>query len=367
MRYYVIAGEASGDMHVANLMKELKRRDISAVFRCWGGDRMRDAGGEIVKHYRELAFMGFTEVIMNLRTILQNISFCKKDILQWKPDVVILIDYPGFNLRIAEFVHLQKIKVIYYISPQVWAWKQSRVEKIKKFVDRMLVILPFEKEFYKKFNYDVDYVGHPLLDEINQTHSSDNWKKENGLEGKPTIALLPGSRMQEINKMLPLMLSTINKFEGYHFAVSAAPSADKATVEKICEGFPVKIIYADSYSLLKNSFAALVTSGTATLETALFGVPQVVCYKGGTVSYLIAKQLVNVKFISLVNLIMEKEVVKELIQNQLTEKNIAVELQKILEEGNRRKIIAEYTELRTRLGGLGASARAAEKIISFLK
>ncbi len=286
MKYYIIAGEASGDMHGANLMKELKRQDSGAVFRCWGGDRMQKSGGEIVKHYRELAFMGFTEVIMNLKTILKNISFCKQDILEWKPDAVILIDYPGFNLRIAEFAHLQKLKVIYYISPQVWAWKQSRVEKIKKFVDRMLVILPFEKEFYKKFNYEVDYVGHPLLDEINTTAhtSSDEWRRQNGLADKPIIALLPGSRMQEINKMLPLMLSTVNKFPGYQFAASAAPSADKATIEKICAGFPVKIIYNDSYSLLKNSFAALVTSGTATLETALFGVPQVVCYKGGTVS-----------------------------------------------------------------------------------
>ncbi len=368
MKYYIIAGEASGDMHGSNLMKELKRQDVSAVFRCWGGDRMQQAGGEIVKHYRELAFMGFTEVVMNLKTILKNISFCKQDILEWKPDAVILIDYPGFNLRIAGFAHLQKLNVIYYISPQVWAWKQSRVEKIKKFVDRMLVILPFEKEFYKKFNYEVDYVGHPLLDEIDATRSfsSTEWKKQNGFEGKPVIALLPGSRMQEINKMLPTMLSAVNKFPGYQFAVSAAPSADKATIEKICAGFPVKIIYSDSYSLLKNSYAALVTSGTATLETALFGVPQVVCYKGGTVSYLIARQLVNVKYISLVNLIMEKEVVKELIQNQLTEKSIVVELEKILQDENRLKVLAQYNELRTRLGGSGASERTAQKIIQFL-
>src|SRR5258705_5904687 len=244
MKYYIIAGEASGDMHGANLMKELKRQDSSAVFRCWGGDRMQHAGGEIVKHYRELAFMGFTEVLMNLRTILRNISFCKKDILEWKPDAVILIDYPGFNLRIAEFAHVIKLKVIYYISPQVWAWKQSRVQKIKKFVDRMLVILPFEKDFYKKFDCDVDYVGHPLLDEINQTNSPATWK-DKYFGSKPIIALLPGSRMQEINKMLPLMLSAVNKFPDYHFAVSAAPSADNTTIEKLCNGFPVKIIYAE--------------------------------------------------------------------------------------------------------------------------
>ena len=369
MRYYIIAGEASGDMHGANLMKELKRQHVNAVFRCWGGDRMQQAGGEIVKHYRELAFMGFTEVVMNLGTILKNISFCKKDILEWKPDAVILIDYPGFNLRIAEFAHAQKLKVIYYISPQVWAWKQSRVQKIKKLVDQMLVILPFEREFYKKFDYEVEYVGHPLLDEINgalNTSSRDEWKSKNGLSDKRIIALLPGSRMQEINKMLPLMLSAVSRFPDYQFAVSAAPSADKAAIEKICSGFPVKIIFSDSYSLLKNSFAALVTSGTATLETALFGVPQVVCYKGGTISYLIARQLVDVKFISLVNLIMEKEVVKELIQNQLTGKNLKTELEKILSEETRRKILAQYSELRTRLGGAGASERAAQKIAAFL-
>ena len=370
MKYYIIAGEASGDMHGANLMKELKKQDVNAVFRCWGGDRMQQAGGEIVKHYRELAFMGFTEVLMNLRTILRNISFCKKDILEWKPNAVILIDYPGFNLRIAEFTFLQKLKTIYYISPQVWAWKQSRVEQIKKFVGLMLVILPFEKEFYRKFNYEVEYVGHPLLDEINEnlnTSTSEEWRRKNNLTDKPIIALLPGSRMQEIDKMLPLMLSTVSKFPAYQFAVSAAPSADKATIERICGGFPVKIIYGDSYSLLKNSFAALVTSGTATLETALFGVPQVVCYKGGTISYLIARQLVNIKFISLVNLIMEREVVKELIQNQLTEKNLVGELEKILSEERRRKIIEEYGELRARLGGRGASERAAQKISGFVE
>jgi lipid-A-disaccharide synthase len=369
MKYYIIAGEASGDMHGANLMKELKRQNVNAVFRCWGGDRMQKAGGEIVKHYRELAFMGFTEVIINLRTILRNIDFCKKDIRQWKPDAIILIDYPGFNLRIAEFAYGQKLKVIYYISPQVWAWKQSRVQKIKKFVGLMMVILPFEKEFYKKFNYTVEYVGHPLLDEINETlntSASAEWRKKNGLTDNPIIALLPGSRMQEINKMLTVMLSVVSKFPQYQFAVSAAPSADKVTIEKICSGFPVKIIYNDSYSLLQNSFAALVTSGTATLETALFGVPQVVCYKGGTISFLIARQLVNVKFISLVNLIMEREVVRELIQNQLTEKNLAGELEKILSEDNRRKMLEQYGELRTRLGGSGASQRAAQKILEFL-
>ncbi|MBK5284999.1 MAG: lipid-A-disaccharide synthase [Bacteroidia bacterium] len=361
MKYYIIAGEASGDMHGANLLKELKLLDNNAAFRCWGGDRMKSAGGEIVKHYRELAFMGFTEVILNLRTILRNISFCKDDILEWKPDVLILIDYPGFNLRIAEFAKKNSIRVVYYISPQVWAWKQSRVEKIKRFVDMMLVILPFEKEFYKKFNYDVEYVGHPLLDEIiSQEKNTDaNWKRKNGLDDKLVIALLPGSRVQEIKQMLPLMLSVIHKFPDYHFAVSIAPSVDEQLIKTICEGFPVKFIANDSYSLLRNSYAALVTSGTATLETALFKVPEVVCYKGGNVSYMIARQLVNVKYISLVNLIMEKEVVKELIQSELTAKNIATELEKILNSEKRKEVLKSYEELREKLGGSGASARVA--------
>jgi len=364
MNYYIIAGEASGDMHGANLMNELKHLDTTAVFRCWGGDRMKNAGGEIVKHYRELAFMGFTEVIMNLRTILRNISLCREDILSWKPDVLILIDYPGFNLRIAEFAKKNNIRVVYYISPQVWAWKQSRVEKIKRFVDRMFVILPFEKEFYKKFNYEVEYVGHPLLDEISseEKNADADWKKKNDLDDKPVIALLPGSRVQEIKQMLPIMLSVINRFPAYHFTVSVAPSVDAESIKRMCEGFSVTFVINDSYSLLRNSYAALVTSGTATLETALFKVPEVVCYKGGSISYMIARQLVNVKYISLVNLIMDKEVVKELIQSGLTTESLSAELEKILREEKRKEIMSSYEELRTKLGGSGASARAAELI-----
>ena len=341
MKYYLIAGEASGDMHGANLMLEMKKLDSTAVFRCWGGDRMKDAGGEIVKHYRELAFMGFTEVILNLRTIMRNISFCKEDILSWKPDTLILIDYPGFNLRIAEFAKKNSIHVVYYISPQVWAWKKSRVEKIKRFVDRMIVILPFEKDFYKKFNCDVEYVGHPLLDEIGANSTPDPLSQERG-GSQPIIALLPGSRLQEIKQMLPVLLSVVKKFPAYNFSVSVAPSVDAALIKKICEGFPVTLVVNDSYSLLRNSFAALVTSGTATLETALFNVPEVVCYKGGTLSYMIARQLVDVKYISLVNLIMDKEVVKELIQSELTTENLSAELEKILSEENRKKIIQDY-------------------------
>lgn len=376
MKYYIIAGEASGDMHGANLMKELTKLDNASVFRCWGGDKMNDAGGVIVKHFRELAFMGFTEVILNLRTIMQNISFCKKDILAWKPDVLILIDYPGFNLRIAEFAKQNSFRVVYYISPQLWAWKQSRVEKIKRFVDKMIVILPFEKEFYKKFNYEVEYVGHPLLDCLTPTLSKgegvgtdDEWRNKNGFNDNQIIALLPGSRVQEIKQMLPFMLSVVNNFPAYQFAVSVAPSVNPELLKEMCIGIPVKLIVNDSYSLLRNTFAALVTSGTATLETALFKVPEVVCYKGGTLSYMIARQLVNVKYISLVNLIMDKEVVKELIQNQLTTKNLSAELEKILLAEKRKEILNSYEELRTKLGGSGASKRAAEgiwKIVNIL-
>lgn len=371
MKYYIIAGEASGDMHGANLMKEIKKLDASAQFRCWGGDKMQAAGGDIVKHYRDLAFMGFTEVVMNLRTILKNISFCKKNILSWKPDIVILIDYPGFNLRIAEFAKQNSFRVVYYISPQVWAWKQSRVEKIKRFVDKMIVILPFEKEFYKKFNYDVEYVGHPLLDEITSGVPSPSGEgvpissigtdevRKRTENAKKIIALLPGSRLQEIKRMLPLMLSVVKKFLAYEFVVSVAPSVDAGLIKKMCEGFPVKLSAGNSYTLLRSAHAALVTSGTATLETALLNVPEVVCYKGGTVSYLIARQLVKVKYISLVNLIMDKEVVKELIQQKLTPEKLSAELEKILEEKNRSRILQDYEQLRTVLGGSGASARAA--------
>jgi lipid-A-disaccharide synthase len=367
MKYYIIAGEASGDLHASNLMKELKKLDGSAHFRCWGGDRMQQEGGVLVKHYRDLAFMGFTEVILNLRTILQNISFCKEDILKNHPDILILVDYPGFNLRIAEFAKKNGIKVFYYISPQVWAWKQSRVEKIKKFVDRMFVILPFEKEFYKKFNYDVDFVGHPLLDAIEQQSSNreekKKWLNKNNLGDKPIIALLPGSRKQEIATMLPLMLSVISDFSGYLFVIAAAPSVPKDFYKTMINGKNVSLLVDQTYSLLMNAEAALVTSGTATLETALFDVPEVVCYKGGNISYMIARSLVKVKFISLVNLIMDREVVKELIQRDLNAANLAIELKKILDPSNRKKIKEDYIELKQKLGGKGASAKTAGLMI----
>ncbi|MCX6292100.1 MAG: lipid-A-disaccharide synthase [Bacteroidetes bacterium] len=371
MKYYIIAGEASGDLHAANLLKELKKLDSQASFRGWGGDRMQQEGTTLVKHYRDLAFMGFTEVVMNLRTILSNISFCKKDILSEQPDVIILVDYPGFNLRIAEFAKQNNIRVFYYISPQVWAWKQSRVEKIKKSVDRMFVILPFEKEFYKKFDYEVDFVGHPLLDAIEQQKhepvSREQWLQHNKLPAKPLIALLPGSRKQEITTMLPLMLSITNDFPGYQFVVAAAPSVPQTYYQALMRNKNASLISDQTYALLAHSEAALVTSGTATLETALFEVPEVVCYKGGQISYLIARSLVKVKYISLVNLIMDQEIVKELIQSNLNFSNLENELKKILEPVQRERLRSEYQSLKQKLGGSGASEKTAKLMVGYLK
>ena len=312
MKYYIIAGEASGDLHGSNLIKALKQNDVSADFRCWGGDLMQQQGAVIVKHYSDLAFMGFIEVVKNLRTIFKNIEFCKKDIINYQPDVLVLIDYPGFNLRIAEWAHAQKIKVIYYISPQVWAWKQSRVHKIKRVVDKMLVILPFEKSFYKKFGVEVEFVGHPLIDAIENYRAvaGKTFLEDEQLGNKPVIAILPGSRKQEIAVKLPLMLSVEKDFPGYQFVIAGAPSIHASYYQSYTQNSNAKIVYNKTYDLLNHAAAALVTSGTATLETALFGVPEVVCYKGSAVSFQIAKRLVNIEFISLVNLIMDREVVK---------------------------------------------------------
>lgn len=371
MKYYIISGEASGDMHGANLISEIKKKDNSIEFRGWGGDKMEAQGMKLVKHYRELAFMGFAEVLMNLRTILGNLKFCKKDILSFKPDAVILIDYPGFNLRIAEFLHEQGIKVFYYISPQVWAWKQSRVKKIKKVVDHLFVILPFEKPFYEKFDYQVDFVGNPLLDEISnfkKKYQAEDFRKNNKLDEKPIIALLPGSRTQEINTKLPLMLSVIDKNPTYQFVIAGAPSQSKEIYHQHIEGRKnVTLLFGKTYPLLLNAHAGLITSGTATLETALFKVPQVVCYKANPISYSIAKRLVKIKFISLVNLVMDREIVKELIQHELTSDNINHELNKILEGKGRDDMMNDYDNLIEKLGGEGASANTAELIINYMK
>lgn len=371
MRYYIIAGEASGDLHAANLMHELKRLDAEASFRCWGGDLMKAEGGVLVKHYRDLAFMGFAEVIMNLRTILKNLDYCKEDLVAYNPDVLVLVDYPGFNLRIAQFAKAAGIRVVYYISPQAWAWKESRVHTIKKVVDRMLVILPFEKTFYQKHDYDVEFVGHPLLDEITKQNvsiiSKTSWLEKNSLTDKPVIALLPGSRKQEILSMLPLMLAVRKNFPDYQFVIGAAPSQDLSFYRSILGDSTVSIVQGQTYDLLRNAHAALVTSGTATLETALFRVPEVVCYKGNRISYWIARALIKIRFISLVNLIMDREVVKELIQDELNEKNLTVELQRIINGPQREALLKDYDVLKQQLGGSGASQKAAAAIVRFFK
>ena len=371
MKYYIIAGEASGDLHASNLIKELKCKDNAADFRCWGGDLMQEQGGVLVKHYRDLAFMGFVEVIFNLKTILNNISFCKKDILNYNPDALVLVDYPGFNLRIAEFAKAAGIKVFYYISPQIWAWKKSRVKKIKRDVSQMFVILPFEKEFYKNHGVDVDFVGHPLIDAIsNYLRKSDisSFKANNNLEAKPIIAILPGSRKQEILKMLPIMLSIIKEFKDYQFVVAAGSSIPIELYENIIKDSEVKIVVDRTYDLLRSAEAGLITSGTATLETALFELPEIVCYKANAISFLIAKSIVKIKFISLVNLVMDKEIVKELIQKELNTKNLIHELKELLENKKKRKEISEnYKILKEKLGDSGASEKTASLIEQSLK
>ncbi|MET3035221.1 lipid-A-disaccharide synthase [Chryseobacterium sp. NRRL B-14859] len=365
MKYYIIAGEASGDLHGSNLMKALKQKDPDAEFRFWGGDLMKAQGGTLVKHYRDLAFMGFLEVVMNLRTILNNIKFCKEDIRKNRPDVLILVDYPGFNLRIARFAKELGIKVVYYISPQLWAWKEGRVEIIKKYVDEMMVILPFEEDFYRKHGVHSHFVGHPLLDAISdlQEINPETFKKENGLNEKEIIALLPGSREQEVEKMLEIMLSVRPHFKNYQFVIAGAPSLPKEFYQKYVDD-NVHFVSNRTYDLLRCSKAALVTSGTATLETALLNVPEVVCYRGSQISYAIAKRLVkNINYISLVNLIMDREVVKELIQSDLNTKNLVDELNKILSGEKRDQVLNDYYLLREKLGGKGASAHAADVIL----
>lgn len=376
MKYYIISGEASGDLHGSNLIRELRKRDAAADIRCWGGDKMQAAGATLVKHYKELAFMGFIEVLNNLGTILRNIKFCKEDITAYQPDALILIDYPGFNLRIAKWAKQQGFKVIYYISPQVWAWKENRVKGIKENVDKMLVILPFEKEFYKKWNYEVEYVGHPLVEVVEDFMNKEQATGNDGLQTsnfKPqtsnTIALLPGSRKQEILKKLPIMLEVTKQFPEYRFVVAKAPGLEESFYHELLQPYQnVSWVVDKTYSLLMQSKAALVTSGTATLETALFGVPEVICYKGNALSYQIAKRLVNIKFIGLVNLIMDKEVVKELIQDDLTVNNITHELNLLLNDAAKQQQIKEdYSALKNLLKkGGNASANAAACIHAFL-
>ena len=370
MKYYIIAGEASGDLHGANLMKALYEEDPHAEIRFWGGDLMQKTGGTLVKHYRELAFMGFIEVVFNLKTILNNIRFCKKDISEFKPDVLIFIDYPGFNMRIAKWAKALHYKTHYYISPQIWAWKENRIKAIKNDVDKMFVILPFEKGFYEdKHLFPVEFVGHPLIDAIHNQPVFDEavFRKENHLDEKPIIAILPGSRKQEITKMLSVMLSVVDDFKEYQFVIAGAPSQDFEFYQKFISNKNIHFISNKTYDLLRSSTAALVTSGTATLETALFKVPEVVCYKGSWASYQIAKRIITLKYISLVNLIMDEEVVTELIQNECNTKRIKEELQKLLEPDYRQKLLNNYDILEQKLGGAGASKKTAKLIVADLK
>lgn len=365
MKYYLIAGEASGDLHGANLMKALSKEDSKAEFRFWGGDLMKAAGGTEVKHYRDLAFMGFLEVVMNLGTILKNIKFCKNDIETFDPDVIIFIDYPGFNLRIAKWARQKGYRTHYYISPQIWAWKENRIKDIKRDIDEMYVILPFEKDFYeKKHNFPVHFVGHPLIDAIhnrNQVNPT-TFKKENNLDQRPIIALLPGSRKQEIKKMLEIMISVAKDFGAYQFVIAGAPSQEKSFYETFLTTKNVHFVTNKTYDLLSISEAALVTSGTATLETALFKVPQVVCYKGNAVSYEIAKRVIKLEYISLVNLILNKTVVTELIQRDFNKKRLKTALENILNPEKQVEMFLEYYNLEKALGGRGASEKTAKLI-----
>jgi len=370
MKYYILAGEASGDLHGSNLMKAIYKEDPQAEIRFWGGDLMNEVGGTLVKHYRELAFMGFVEVLFNLKTIFRNIKFCKSDILNFQPDAIIFIDYPGFNMRIAKWAKSIGIKTHYYISPQIWAWKENRIKAIKRDFDKLYVILPFEKDFYeKKHAFPVTFVGHPLIDAIHNRTETDleTFIAENNLDQKPIIALLPGSRKQEISKMLSVMLSVVNDFPEYQFVIAGAPSQEFSFYEPFLKTKNIKFISNKTYDLLSHSEAALVTSGTATLETALFKVPEVVCYKGSWASYQIAKRIITLKYISLVNLIMDAQIVTELIQDDCNTKRIREELHAILKTDQRKIILGHYDALETKLGGLGASEKTAKLIVDSVR
>lgn len=367
MRYYLIAGEASGDMHAANLMEAIREKDREAEFRFWGGDRMQEQGGSLVKHYRDHAFMGFVEVLAHLKTILKNIRVCKADIAEYKPDLLILVDYPGFNLRIAEYAHKHQIKVAWYISPQIWAWKENRVHKIKRIVDEMFVILPFEKEVYAKHNYQASFVGHPLLDELRKRKydfDEVDFKRTYQLDERPVIALLPGSRIQEIKRMLPVMLKVSEKFPEYQFVVAGTRHISPGLYNELMDGSPVRLIIEQTYSLLQLAHAGLITSGTASLETALFNVPQLVMYKTSEISYQIARQLVNLDYISIANLVLKRQVFKEFIQKDCRAKSIIKELNRVLyDKTYREQMFKEYEKLEEKLGGEGASQRAARGMI----
>ena len=367
MKYYLIAGERSGDLHGANLIKALKQQDPEAVIRCWGGDAMQRAGGELVVHYRDTAFMGFWEVFVNLRTIRRFLRQCQEDVLVFRPDALILIDYAGFNLRIARFAKQQGLRTFYYISPKVWAWNQSRAKKIKAVVDHMFVILPFEKAFYEQYDYAVDYVGNPLLDAIRDFEPNPDFKQAHELDERPVVALLPGSREQEVKNMLEVMLDVVPRFPECQFVVAAVDNIPFSLYQAIESHPAVKVMVNQTYDLLSHAEAAVVTSGTATLETALFEVPQLVVYQTSWVSYKIARSLIKVPYISLVNLIAEKEVVPELIQQDFSEEVIVEKLRLLTAESEMRKQqLADYRELKEKLGDMNTSETVARLIKSYL-
>jgi len=371
VKYYLIAGEASGDLHGSNLIKELKKQDPKAEFRVWGGDLMEQEGAVLVKHFKEHAIMGFIPVIMNIRTIKKNFKLAKKDIVEYQPDLVIFIDYSGFNLRVAEQIKPHGFKTFYYISPQVWAWRQHRVKKIKRLIDQMYVVLPFEKDFYKSWDYDVEYYGHPVLDAVRYKSaklvSHEEFMEKYKLNDKPVIAILPGSRKQEVKTMLPVMLEMVELYPEYQFVIAGAPSLDPEFYKKYILGKKVQLIFDETYQILKGADAALVTSGTATLETALLEIPQVVCYKTGQLTYQIVKNLVNIKFISLVNLIMDRLVVRELIQNDFSKKILSEELNAILNTSKRESMLNDYKLLIQKLGDKNVSERVGKAIYQKLK
>jgi lipid-A-disaccharide synthase len=372
MKYYILAGEPSGDLHASNMMKELLLLDSSIEFRFWGGDLMEDVAKQKPrKHIKDLAFMGFVEVLKNIRTIFKNIAFCKRDILEFKPEILILVDYPGFNLRIADWAKQQGIRVFYYISPTIWAWKENRVEIIKRSVEKMFVILPFEVAVYKKHNYNADYVGHPLLDAIEQEKSNlpsrATFISKNNLDERPIIAVLPGSRKQEIDRMFSIMLNVVDDFKDYQFVIAGTTNLPKEAYQMALDK-NLKVVFNQTYALMYNAHAGIIKSGTSTLESALFRLPQVVCYKGGAVSYSIARMVVGnrVKYISLPNLILDKPVVKELIQSELTASNLKAELTKIIDGSAREDMLKEYDGLIKLLGNSGASKKVAELIYNHI-
>ena len=368
MKYFLIAGEASGDLHGANLMQALKNEDRRADFHFFGGDLMKAQGGVLKKHYSEMAFMGFIEVISHLSTILKNLKQAKQDILAYQPDVLILIDFPGFNLKIAEFAKKNGIKIFYYISPKVWAWNQKRVLNIKKCVDRMFCILPFEVDFYKTWGMEVDYVGNPLLDAIATNKVDADFRATYLLNEKPIIALLPGSRQQELKRLLPDMIQASDHFPTYQFVIAGAPTYTIKDYLPFIGERPVPIIFNQTYNLLLHAQAAIVTSGTATLETALLKVPQVVVYKGHPISVAIGRMLVRIKYISLVNLVMDKQVVKELIQEACNPRSIKTEIHQLLADADyRMQMLTNYEHLAIRMGQAGASKKAAQLMIHYLK